>query len=264
MTKASTSTNTLTLKPGTVILVDGDKGGVGKSWASCTVLDWLQKLGAPVAAVDADTRNADVHRMFKGTMPVLHANLRDHTGWMDLLDFLVEHPAEITVVSLPAGIGDTMKKEAPPFIQNMKMLNRDLGLMWIMNRQADSVNLLNQALTHIGSALSFKVAVKNLMYGDSERFIRWDNSQTKKKFETTGGITIDLTELHERTVDKLTGDSTGQTDVIMPFSHAVMPVSDTKNSVHKLTPSENLELINWIATNHQTLTQHVAPLMAAA
>jgi hypothetical protein len=43
-----------------------------------------------------------------------------------------------------------------------------------------------------------------------------------------------------------------------------MPVSDTKNSVHKLTPSENLELINWIATNHQTLTQHVAPLMAAA
>lgn len=263
MTKETTKPNTISLKPGTVILVDGDKGGVGKSWFTCTVLDWLLKLGAPIAAVDADTRNADVHRMFKGTMPVLHANLREHTGWMDLLDFLVANPTAITVVSLPAGIGDTMKKEAPAFIQNVKMLNRDLGLMWVMNRQADSVNLLNQALGHISAALSFKVAVKNLMYGESERFIRWDNSQTKKKFEATGGITIDLTELHERTVDKLTGDSTGQADVIMPFSQAVMPVSDTKGSVHRLTPSENLELINWINANHGTLNQHVAPLMAA-
>ena len=263
MTKA-TNTSSLTLKPGTVILVDGDKGGVGKSWASCTVLDWALKLGAPVAAVDADTRNADVHRMFKGMMPVLFANLREHTGWMDLLDFLVANPTAITVVSLPAGIGDTMKKEAPSFIQNIKMLNRDLGLMWVMNRQADSVNLLGQALGHIGAALSFKVAVKNLMYGESERFVRWDNSQTKKKFEASGGITIDLTELHERTVDKLTGDSTGQTDVIMPFSHAVMPVTDTKDSVHRFTPSENLELINWINTNHSTLSQYVAPLIAAA
>lgn len=263
MTKTSINT-TINLKPGTVILVDGDKGGVGKSWASCTVLDWLQALKVPAAAVDADTRNADVHRMFKGVVPVLHANLRDHTGWMDLFDFLATNSTAITVVSLPAGIGDTMKKEAAPFISNIKMMERDLGLMWVMNRQADSVNLLNQALGHIGSALTFKVAVKNLMYGESERFIRWENSQTKKKFEASGGITIDLTELHERTVDKLTGDSTGQVDVIMPFSQAVMPVNDTKESVHQLTPSENLELINWINTNHGTLTQHVAPLMAAA
>jgi hypothetical protein len=261
MTKES-KPNTLALKPGTVILVDGDKGGVGKSWFSCTLLDCLLKLAAPTAAVDADTRNADVQRMFRSTMPILQTNLREHTGWMDLLDFLVANPEAITVVSLPAGIGDTMKKEAAAFLQNMKMLNRDIGLMWVMNRQADSVNLLNQALGLIGSGLSFKVAVKNLMYGETERFIRWDNSQTKKKFEASGGITIDLTELHERTVDKLTGDSTGQADVVMPFSAAVMPVNDTKNSPHQLTPSENLELINWINTNHGTLVQHVVPLMS--
>jgi len=260
----SPTISTINLKPGTVILVDGDKGGVGKSWWSCTLLDWLLEQKVSVAAVDADTRNADVHRMFKGIMPVLHANLREHTGWMDLLDFLVANPNAITVVSLPAGIGDTMKKEGGSFIKNMKMLNRNLGLMWVMNRQADSVNLLNQALGHVGSALNFKVAVKNLMYGESERFIRWDSSNTRKKFESSGGVTIDLTELHERTVDKLTGDSTDQADVIMPFSHAVMPVSDTANSIHKLTPSENLELINWITTNHDTLTQQVAPLMASA
>jgi hypothetical protein len=262
MTKTNGATPTAIFKPGSIILVDGDKGGVGKSWASCTILDWLLKLGTKVAAVDADTRNADVHRMFKGTMPVLHANLREHTGWMDVLDFLVENPEAIVVISLPAGIGDTMKKEAPSFIQSIKMLKRDLGLVWVMNRQADSVNLLNQALTHIGKALSFKVAVKNLMYGDSERFIRWDTSQTKKKFEESGGVTIDITELHERTVDKLTGDATGQADVIMPFSQAVMPVHDTTGSVHKLTPSENMELINWIITNHQTLQRDVAPLLA--
>lgn len=262
MSKTETNTAGVSLAPGTVILVDGDKGGVGKSWVSSTLLDWILKLGLPVAAVDADTRNADVHRMFKGTMPVLHANLRDHTGWMDMLDFLVENPKAIVVVSLPAGIGDTMKKEAPAFIQSIQLLQRKLGLVWVMNRQADSVNLLNQALGHIGSALSFRVAVKNLMYGESERFIRWDSSQTKKKFEASGGITIDITELHERTVDKLTGDSTGLADVVMPFSHAVMPINDTSASVHKLTPSENMELVNWIATNHDTLANRVAPLMA--
>jgi hypothetical protein len=252
------------VQAGAIILVDGDKGGVGKSWTSCTILDWLLAGKQTVAAVDGDTRNPDVERMFCDSIPVLKANLRIHTGWMDMIDFMVANPAAIIVVSMPAGIGDTMKKEAAAFINNAEMLGRPLGLVWVMNRQADSVNLLNQALGLIGSALKFKVAVKNLMFGESDKFLRWDGSNTKKQFEKTGGVTIDLTELHERTVDKLMGDSTGKTDVVMPFSQAVMPVNDVSKSPHDLTPSENLELVTWLRENHNTLTTALGPLLFAA
>ncbi|NTB05947.1 hypothetical protein [Agrobacterium tumefaciens] len=258
MTKQDTGAT----QAGAIIFVDGDKGGVGKSWTSCSLLDWLLVKKQHVAAVDGDTRNPDVDRMFSGAIPTLKANLRLHTGWMDMLDFIVANPTATIVVSMPAGIGDTMKKEAAAFVQNMQMLGRPLGLFWVMNRQADSVNLLNQALGIIGDALKFKVAVKNLMFGDTDKFIRWDGSQTKKQFEKTGGVTIDLTELHERTVDKLLGDSTGQTDVVMPFSQAVMPVADCSKSPHGLTPSENMELITWLRENHNTLNSVVAPLLS--
>lgn len=243
---------------GAIIFVDGDKGGVGKSWASCTLLDWMQKKQMPVAAVDGDTRNPDVSRMFADSAPVLNANLRIHNGWMDMIDFLVANPSANVVVSMPAGIGDVLKKEGRAFLQTAKLLNRPLGMLWVMNRQADSVNLLNEALAAIGDGLAFKVAVKNLMFGETDQFYRWEGSETKKRFEKSGGITIDMTELHERTVDKLLGNN----DTVMPFSKAVMPVSNVSGSPHKLTPSENMELITWLQENHSAYETHVASLLA--
>ncbi|WP_158641791.1 hypothetical protein [Candidatus Glomeribacter gigasporarum] len=234
-----------------VILFHGDKGGVGKSWTCSIFLDWLVKCKLPVTLVDGDTRNPDVSRMFSDLMPTLNANLRIHDGWMDLTDFMMKYPDKTIVVSMPAGIGTELRKEFSQFIQIIHWLERTLSMFWIINRLPDSVNLLNEAMQVMGTNLRGKVVVKNLFFGEASKFSRWDNSETKKHFEEASGITVVLTELHERTVDKLFADN----ENIMPFTMAAMPLHEAEKSPHGLTPSENMELIVWLQENHKTFDQ---------
>ncbi|MBR8048854.1 hypothetical protein [Burkholderia multivorans] len=231
-----------------VILFHGDKGGVGKSTACGLFLDWAVKRQMPVSLVDGDTRNPDVSRMFADSMPTLQANLRIHEGWMDMTDFMMDQTDKAIVISLPAGIGAELRKEAGRFCQTVAMLERPLSMFWIINRLPDSVNLLNEAMQVLDGSLASKVVVKNLFFGDEEKFSRWDSSETKKRFEKSGGLTTAMTELHERTVDKLFSDN----ENIMPYSLAAVPVKEAATSPHKLTPSENMELVTWLHENHKT------------
>lgn len=231
-----------------VILFHGDKGGVGKSWTCSIFLDWLVKCKFSIALVDGDTRNPDVSRMFSDLMPILNANLRIHDGWMDLTDFMMKHPDKIIVISTPAGIGTELSREFSQFIRTINLLDRALSMFWIMNRLPDSVNLLNEAMQVMGTNLRNKIVVKNLFFGEANKFSRWDNSEAKQRFEEAGGITVALTELHERTVDKLFADNGN----IMPFTMAVMPIKEAEKSPHGLTPSENMELMTWLQNNHKT------------
>lgn len=239
-----------------IIFFHGDKGGVGKSWACSAFTDWLVKKNLPVALIDGDTRNPDVSRMFGDSIQVCHANLRIHDGWMDTIDFIMGNSEKIIVISMPAGIGGEFKKEASPFCKSIEWLKRPLIMFWVINRLPDSINLLGEAMDVIGNHLDSKFVVKNLFFGESEKFTRWDNSETKKRFEKSGGKTLSLTELQERAVDKLFSDN----DNIIPFSSAAVPISDAHRSPHQLTPSENLELLCWLDDNHQTFSSIQASL----
>jgi hypothetical protein len=149
---------------------------------------------------------------------------------------------------MPAGIGSELRKEASRFGQNVQMLKRPVSMFWIINRLPDSVNLLNEALVTLGGILKNKIVVKNLFFGDEDKFTRWDSSEAKQSFEKSGGVTITLTELHERAVDKLFADN----DNIMSFSSAAVAINATAKSPHGLTPSENMELVGWLQDNHKT------------
>jgi hypothetical protein len=233
-----------------IIIFHGDKGGVGKSLACSAFADFLMKSKIPVALVDGDTRNPDISRMFGDMAPVSHANLRDHEGWMDLIDFVAAEgrEREVVCISMPAGVGNELRKEASRFVQSIQSLKRSLSMFWVINRQIDSINLLNEALTVIGEHLQSKFVVKNLFFGNESMFGRWDTSETRKRFEKSGGMTIKLLDLHERTIDKLYASS----DNVMPFSVAVAPIDQANKSPHNLTPSENMELVYWLQENHKT------------
>lgn len=232
-----------------VIICHGDKGGVGKSVQCSVICDWLRATGIDFALVDGDTRNPDVARMFKSTAPVAQLNLRTHDGWMDLTDFMSEHTSRVIVISMPAGIGEELNKEGATFVNTIRLLERPMHLFWVINRLPDSVNLLSEAEKTLGGDLAGRYVVKNLYFGPAEKFTRWDSSSARTAFETAGGITLKLPELHERTVDKLYADN----DAIMPFSLAIQPVGLHRDSVHNFTASENMELVHWVSTNHTTL-----------
>jgi hypothetical protein len=231
-----------------IVFIDGDKGGVGKSAACSALADWCIARNIPIAVVDGDARNPDVGRMFDQLVPVGHANLRVHDGWMDLMDFVHANMDRTIMISMPAGIGSELSKEAHKFMRMSKDLGRNVGLVWVINRTIDSVNLLNPALTALGEDLKAKFVLKNLFFGEAEKFRRWDDSNTKKKFESSGGLTLPFAELHERVMDKLFADVGN----IMPYSAAAVPMKEFQNSPHKLSPSENVELHTWLQENEKT------------
>ncbi len=229
-----------------IVFFDGDKGGVGKSTTCAAYIDWALTQQLSLAIVDGDARNPDVGRIFEEVAPVCYANLRDHDGWMDFIDFIHEHDGKTIIVSMPAGIGHELQQETDRLISVAEGLGRNLNLVWVINRTLDSVNLLNSALESWKGKLKGKVVLKNLFFGYPEKFRRWDDSETRKKFEKTGGKTLSISELHERVMDKLFADPNN----IMPYSSAVTELKDFKSSPHKLTASENMELATWLKENN--------------
>lgn len=226
-----------------IILVDGDKGGVGKSVVAGALVDWIFGKRHEVAVVDGDARNADVGRLFDELLPVTQADLRVHDGWMDVTDFIYSQPLHRTVViSMPAGIGGELKREAGRFAEMARQQKRPIVLAWVINRTPDSVVLLKEAIESIGADLAHKVVFKNLFFGDPDKFRRWDSSEIRKDFEKSGGMVLGFPELHERVMDKLFADP----GKMMPYSAAAVPVGQFATSEHGLTASECVELNAWL------------------
>jgi len=180
----------------------GDKGGVGKSFASFAFGDWLiaDRTIVPLI-VDADMRNPDVARMFTGLAPTREIDLRSHDGWIELASLLDEATEENVLLSLPAGIGDALEREAADWLESMRELGREVVLYWIINRTADSVNLLRSAMGTFQGNVRAMFVVKNLFFGEPDRFRRWNDSKTRQAFLEAGGLEIELPDLHERVAD---------------------------------------------------------------
>lgn len=230
-----------------VVLFHGDKGGVGKSIAASAFIDYLIKQNIPVAAVDGDMRNADVSRMFSGSIPTKLIDFRSQNGWMDLMDYAIEQKDKHLVLSMPAGIGADIEAAASRFARNMANAERDIHMAWVMSRTLDSVNLLGEALDALDSNLHGRVVIKNLFYGTGDSFTRWDNSKLRKTFDASGGITVEFPELASVIVDKMNEGK----DTLMAFSSAATKVKNFReytpeNSAYGFKHSENQLFCEWL------------------
>jgi len=189
----------------------GDKGGVGKSLVAQSFVDWLLTRNITPLVVDSDMRNPDLSRMFPDV--AVTVDLRQHVGWIDLLSQLHENKGKQIVVSLPAGIGAEVTAELPFFFTNLYKLKRQATLLWILARTPDSINLLRPATAAFDGHARAKVALKNLFFGDPDKFGRWNESKTRTAFEDAGGIVVEFPELLDRLVDQ-----TSTANPPVPFS----------------------------------------------
>lgn len=229
-------------KPCTRIIIShGDKGGVGKSMIAAAIADYLNTNGELVAIIDADTRNPDVDRMFGKHLPCVQMNLRAENGWMEAMDFVVQHPGYTIVVSTPAGIGEDMKNDIPRFAAFLADLETpaEMELWWTINLLPDAVNLLGEAYKSYGKYFTRVRVVRNLFHsmGDARQFIFWDESILRPQLEKKGGLTINFPALHLRVMSKLFNP-----DKIMPFSEAID--AGVGESVG-LSASERFKLKDW-------------------
>ncbi len=184
-----------------VYLFHGDKGGVGKSLLATTFVEYLLARNQPVTIVDTDLRNGDVARIFQESgIPTIVTNLREREGWIELANTLDTAEANDIIVSLPANIGAELTDEATFLHEALSGLQRSLTIFWVMNRSADSVALLRPVIDAFGATATL-VAVKNLYFGDPDRFARWSESKTRHAFLKGGGKEMDFEELLDSVVD---------------------------------------------------------------
>jgi hypothetical protein len=183
-----------------IYLVGGSKGGVGKSLVALALADYLQRREIRAALVETDTANPDVMKAVQSEMPCIAYNLDDANGWIGLVNFCDEKRDAVIVVNTAARNQAGVEQFGATLAGTLGELRRQLVVLWVINRQRDSLELLNsfretfpEAITHV---------VRNGYFGKPDQFSLYQVSQLRKTIETKGS-SLDFPDLADRVVDEL-------------------------------------------------------------
>lgn len=206
--------------------IDGDKGGVGKSLFTRAFIHYYlslpQEKRPGLLLVDADCSNPDVCGKggFKATdtepLPkeILWADLFDlstEDGWIELGDqvgkTLNREPARELrmIVSLPAQIG-TRAFDGSIIVVNELLHNTNAIPVWLLSRTLESLTALEYRCRAMPRRYAIGAAVKNLFFGEADRFDRWDGSALRKSLmreDGTAWIETTMPELNSTLTDQI-------------------------------------------------------------
>ncbi len=189
-----------------VIWVTGGKGGVGKSTFARGLLDVLIAAGVKVAAFDGDPSNAQLFRYYQGVGEGVQRIELDTQGEADaLLNDMDAHKADVFLVDVAAGGSQALldlEGDIGLISEAMDMGYR-FTVVSVMSRIKDSVNLLKASLEMTDDFDVQHVAVKNLYFGDGDRFSLFDDSKTEARLLERGGVVVEMPDLFDDTYELL-------------------------------------------------------------
>jgi hypothetical protein len=157
-----------------IYLVGGSKGGVGKSFVSLALADYLQRQDMHAALVETDTANPDVMKAVQDEIHCVAYSLDEADGWIGLVNFCDGHRDAAVIVNTAA--------------RNQAGVAR-LELLHGFSRT------FPDAVTHV---------VRNGYFGTPDKFTLYQTSELRKTIETKGK-SLDFPELADRVADELRG-----------------------------------------------------------
>lgn len=183
-----------------IYMVGGSKGGVGKSFVTLALVDYLRRTEANVVLVETDTSNPDVMKAVHDEIVCGSCDLDDVSGWIDFVNFCDAHRDATVVVNTAARSQAGVAQYGGTLASTLDELARRLVVLWVINRQRDSLELLLRfgatfpnALTHV---------VRNGYFGPPEKFTLYRDSQLRKAVEAQGQ-SLDFPDLADRVADEL-------------------------------------------------------------
>lgn len=185
-----------------VTMVNNGKGGVGKSTVCNMLIEHNLKNELQTILVETDTENPDVFHVFKEKIQCEQIDLKSKEGWIELINFISGNKDSEIVINMAAGLGNSLSQFGTFFCDDLSELNRPLDMYWVVNRQKDSIILLENAIEAL-PGLRSKIVVKNLYWGEAAKFVLWENSKAKKKFDGNGGFTVCFPELNDLIADSI-------------------------------------------------------------
>ena len=174
-------------------IIDGDKGGVGKSLAArALVHHFISKPDGErpkIAVYDADLSNPDVcgegGLKAEASLGIVAANLIDlstENGWIEfaaLIEKLTEASRTMEVrciVNMPAQIG-TRAFDGSIAIVNEVLREANAIPVWLLSRTQESLRALAYRIRNMPTRYEQGLIIKNLFFGDADKFLLWQNDE---------------------------------------------------------------------------------------
>lgn len=188
-----------------LILVHGDKGGVGKSTLARATLDYLYRKTRIPIVYDADNRNAQVYRFYNEVFPVTKININQRGAFDLVLDKMAENQkaAKVNVfVDLPAQAGNSVDAALSELqlVDALDSIRARATLLFVIGRTSDSIDALQIAFDLFGAIADF-VVVKNEFFGEATRFTLYEASATRQLLEKNGAKELIIPTLWGDTYD---------------------------------------------------------------
>lgn len=177
-----------------LILIAMDKGGVGKSFFSILLVQWLQARGVPFLSFDPDYQNSTLTRFVPDSqfLDIRHS---------ENLDRIIEVMEGAPLV-LVDGVGSQQRifldwLEETNLLALKDSMNLALTLVLIVEEDKDTVHQAGEAVRRIGPDADYLV-VRNQK--QSSLFRIYDESRARKALATCDAREITLPRLEEHLV----------------------------------------------------------------
>jgi hypothetical protein len=158
----------------TIFYVGGGKGGVGKSMVSMTLVQFLiDKYGESktIHLIETDESNPDVGRVYKGRIPVSAALLDENEkGWILMSELIETSSDTLYVINSAARSNTGIRKNGRNFTAVLESgkVPYNFVTLWPINRQKDSVELLEDFLSHVSFGPVYPI--RNEYFGEPDDF----------------------------------------------------------------------------------------------
>jgi len=170
-------------------LIDGDKGGVGKSLATRALAHYfLTTEMRPVLAVyDADMSNPDVcgdGGLSRQNARLVQSQIIDLSiehGWIELatdIDTLRGKYGDQdirVIVNMPAQIGARAFQGNLPIVAAV-LREANVFPIWLISRLEESIRTLDERIKAMPARYRHGLVLRNLFFGSPEKFLLWENS----------------------------------------------------------------------------------------
>jgi hypothetical protein len=162
--------------------------------------DHLQRRDTHAVLVETDTSNPDVMKALRDEMRCAAYDLDDADGWIGFVNFCDTHRGAAVIVNTAARNQTGVARYGGTLARTLEELERQLVVLWVINRQRDSLELLHifgqtfpDTVTHV---------VRNGYFGTPDKFALYQESQLRKSIETKGR-SLDFPDLADRVADEL-------------------------------------------------------------
>lgn len=179
-----------------IIMVGADKGGVGKTTITRTLLEYMRHHSVPYRSFDTEWPLGDLKRFEESEIIDIN-QIQDQMKVFDTID-----SAKVTVVDVRAGLlSHTIKTlEDAQLLNDVKNGNMKLILLHVLGPSLSSISEVTDAANRMGPGV-FHYLVKNHI--NDTKFFEWEQGAILDVFTRMKDVVVNIPKLTEIACEKI-------------------------------------------------------------